>query len=623
MRPAPSPSWLAIPALAMSSRCLSGTTAPAGSSLTAVVHRPSATDPQRRRTVKHFEGVKLDPGASPILALSPLVPRIAEFIGGGKSAPVRRATSAQLGELPATPALLASWAAESPLRRAAALDLLAALTPPDDARGRQRLVVDALREVALVDQRSADAAFLRAYALLRADIRPLAIAVAREVDAPANRALVEIANGNVAEAAAAIAKVQAPVPRIILELELGELRALYGLTFDGALLAQTSAFVDRHPAWRDLLQARVVDYDLWHLDAMPSAKRMLDVLFPATGIDAESVERGIVALACARLHRFHRVFIPSTYGACAARIRGSRRAYPASPAPASGAQFSTCWNRARSPRPSDGRRTSELQGHYAKRSACTPRSTHVLLPSGMGNPTATMRDKASERATPVERHAAYEALSATPHSSPSSSRQSKLARDALRFMATPSEASRPFLQVMARQAVATLLAGDRWTFDRAVVLAERMDALSYAETEAGAHPRARRRKERSSCSPRSNAAARSLRPAHARKSYMSTRAPHGARCGTDRDARLAAAVRQPPDFNSYIALADYQMKERGDYASAEQVFASFPTFAPGAPVDNAVAKTTSRRTRATFSTGRAKRNARGGSTASLLRRTGS
>jgi hypothetical protein len=168
--------------------------------------------------------------------------------------PVADAKAADAGgsvPLPTTAAELVA-AADSPLARARALQLLAALHHPSDIDGEhlwERSLI-ALRALPTEDAR---ARLLRARAALHLYRRPHAVALLHGLADPEAQALLAVSNGNLVLAEPLMRAVQDPAGALTLALEVEALRAAYGKT--AGLPERRQALLDSHPGYAALLYA--------------------------------------------------------------------------------------------------------------------------------------------------------------------------------------------------------------------------------------------------------------------------------------------------------------------------------------------------------------------------------
>ena len=558
--------------------------------VTAVANRASDGS-TRQMTARSWNDIALGEGASPIEAFRQAIPRIVEFIG---RAPVRASGApTALTDAPSSPGALARWAGASPSRRAAALAMLAALAPAEDDRTRQRLVVQALVELDRLATFDDDARFLRAWSLLRLDARPDAMRVLGDSAAPAFAALRDVANGNLSEAAASVAKVSAEVPRLLLELDLADLRWMYGIAADAGPSASVRAFTERRPGWAALVAMRLDDADAWRSGDALAVKRAFDASFPMPGVDAAAVARARSALGqpaseadlvVAAVDHGRRARADAKLDDC---IAGAEACLPA-------ALIDLLEARAVDAAVALLMRRAELQGLPDD----ARRFQAALDPTFAGHPRWLMAGARVQRATlrnaspAAQRAAEAGVLAAARAVARLEQGQTRLSRAALSLMATPTEDSIPFMQGYGRDLPPRpYWFPITWTMDPVVVTRERIESLAYSVADFAPVNDLARTADRPG--PLADQAKRIVEATLRDRmhGHPSRTAMLSARAGAENPrAALEAVVRErPDDFAGYQRLASYDVQVAGDVASAERVLGSFPGFAPDARVANPVA----------------------------------
>ena len=217
----------------------------------------------------------------PALAIRARLPEILQALGVHGSGHATVSVGASKFQLPISPTGLVGAPRGDPLDSAIRLAILGALAPPN-TRGADRLFEQALTSVPDTPA-SQDAAFVRAYALFRLNLRPAALRAIANSRTPGANALREIVNGN-ATGMAAIVHRSAGYQRLILEIELHDLVVNYNRNDRQPMPVTLAKLAERDPSWDALLSGRWEVGNPWATRSNLELKVVLDRAYPISGI---------------------------------------------------------------------------------------------------------------------------------------------------------------------------------------------------------------------------------------------------------------------------------------------------------------------------------------------------
>jgi hypothetical protein len=165
---------------------------------------------------------------------------------------------------------------EGPAKRAAALQLLAMLTPSHFEYERRRLFERSLLAADELDHASEYYNLLMARALFHLSRRPTAVTYLQSAKLPAEKALREFLNGNSPELEELISAIDAPIFRAMAAIELDSLRIAYDKSVAGRGYVSSLG-----AGWGALIDTAGRDSDQWYVPDNPALFTKINGLFPA------------------------------------------------------------------------------------------------------------------------------------------------------------------------------------------------------------------------------------------------------------------------------------------------------------------------------------------------------
>ena len=229
----------------------------------------------------------------PFAAFHALLPQVVKNFGAAPAKPRPSAVARRPGtfDLSISPIDLVT-AGKSKLSAAASISFLAALASPHAELARERLFERAFILSTRFEQRDRLAPFLQAYALMNLEHRPAALARIGDSLRPESVALRAALNGNLPDAEAALETVADPLLRTLLGFTVQDMRHAYNRASSPADGNAGALSGDVQNEWGLLIGSRFNDEDPWTVDSPQSLKILLDLVFPAPGLDLRSVTEG-------------------------------------------------------------------------------------------------------------------------------------------------------------------------------------------------------------------------------------------------------------------------------------------------------------------------------------------
>jgi hypothetical protein len=199
-------------------------------------------------------------------------------------------------QVPQRPSDLVVGQAKDGLGPPARFALLAALSPLNPERPRERLAERGLLLVNESGEQSPDAQFLRSYLLHLLHRRPAALAAVGDVQSPAALGLRAVLDGNLDTLETAISHSPPPFEALLLEFELCYLSLEYGGKCDPSKLPEASRIAKFSPSWHSLIANRLTDASSWEVQSNAEIKSLLDEAFPIQDARLRDLERAAVVV---------------------------------------------------------------------------------------------------------------------------------------------------------------------------------------------------------------------------------------------------------------------------------------------------------------------------------------
>ncbi len=229
-------------------------------------------------------------------AFQKLLPSVLQTLGLKPPEEIVGSSMRPAPKLPAAPSGMFKAQAD-PVRDAYYFQLLAALTPWNADRVRERFVEKSY--IASVHLRKDAAAYrvLKARAYYYLGLRPAAIALLGTPKTAEERYFLAFLNGNLPSAEALARKLPTGMAQFIAQLEVNSMAAAYGVRTQQDSAAAATALALPGMAWPLLAARAVVDWDKWAQIDNIVIKALLDLEFPIAGFSAEDLVRGAASLA--------------------------------------------------------------------------------------------------------------------------------------------------------------------------------------------------------------------------------------------------------------------------------------------------------------------------------------
>lgn len=247
--------------------------------------RPTAAPTERAHSLSDFSYSAEHP---PFLAVREHLGELLDSVGlKAADLPSQPTAGVMPAQLPSSPAEFIAPEPGSALADAANLAFLAMLAPTRGARTADRLFAKAWVRLQAVPAEPA-VIQLRARIMFHLHERPYALSLLKSVPADQAAGLRALLDGNLPEARAALAAEHDPWERFFLDLEVRDLENAYQR--HDAVNRLDAQFADSR--WRDLVNARWGEGDVWMVfDSLP-VKKLLDQLFPIPGFSFDEAILG-------------------------------------------------------------------------------------------------------------------------------------------------------------------------------------------------------------------------------------------------------------------------------------------------------------------------------------------
>lgn len=258
------------------------------------------------------EDAKLPPGALetrnfgnlPFSAENPpieihqnLLAELLKSIGLDSPAPVTPGVETRFDatDIPPSPLGLTSGRTE-PARDAYAFQLLAALTPEESERTRERFAEKSMLAVLSMSPASPDYRVLKARGFMQLGQRPAALKALGTPDSDEAKHLFHVLNGNLPEVRQYAPRVGPGVRTLIARLELNRIEAAYGTRTQKDSLTEANKLKLPGRSWPFLAARAFTDWDVWAQHENAALKRLLDRDFPIASFTSEQIVRGAASL---------------------------------------------------------------------------------------------------------------------------------------------------------------------------------------------------------------------------------------------------------------------------------------------------------------------------------------
>lgn len=254
-------------------------------------------DANTQMAVQRFSNIAFSDEDPPILVYQTLLPGVLKAIGVGAPAPesAGAAVARNSNDLVPTP-LDAARSLSDPAADARFLQLMAALTPTNADRIRERLVEKSLLAVLRMPADSPDYRVLKARTLMQLGLRPAAL---RTLGAPATAEenhLQAMLNGNLPDVERFAPQVKPKVNALIAQLELNAIATAFDSRTSKQSAESASSLGLPGRDWPFLAARAFTDWDRWSQFDNMAVKRALDRDFPLADFTAESLLRGTAML---------------------------------------------------------------------------------------------------------------------------------------------------------------------------------------------------------------------------------------------------------------------------------------------------------------------------------------
>jgi hypothetical protein len=225
--------------------------------------------------VRRLPPIEMREGLHPAEITQAAMPDLLRALG--VSAPARKpSTKGRSAGVPSeSPAAAIAANVEEPVELAANLQLMASVASPFGAeRARERLFEQALLAALALPDDYPRAALFRARAWGNLESRTAALRALGKSRQPEAAAYREFLNGNLPAYSAALGKVTDPFARLLLEIDLSNLKQMYGLP--EVVAPPLIELVKKYPAWSPLIERRLDELNRWSQGDLFLPWRMLD-----------------------------------------------------------------------------------------------------------------------------------------------------------------------------------------------------------------------------------------------------------------------------------------------------------------------------------------------------------
>lgn len=267
--------------------------------------------------IRHWESFELDRRELPSLVFESILEDVLDFIGlseeksvlkkvgsmmdnalkfidPSKRKPVMQETASGTSqlELIASPTEMLHTELNDPALQSLYLQFLGILTPNSDTITREYFFVRSLEALSCLESTHPDYTLLKARAYHYLNRRPAVLQILEAPRTNAEKALQEMANGNLTEMSEFVPQITEPLMRLMADIELRDLRVLY---FPSENDKYPEELLEVYPGWKFWLERRLRDSDPWHVSDNLSVKYMLDKEFPIAGVSLEDTVQAAMA----------------------------------------------------------------------------------------------------------------------------------------------------------------------------------------------------------------------------------------------------------------------------------------------------------------------------------------